>query len=46
MVYVETGLSHAAQQLLVLEKTLLLLLLLDDVTVCFSYSMVDMSHSN
>jgi hypothetical protein len=46
MVCVETGLSHAAQLLLALEKTLLLLLLLGDVTVRFSQSTVDASHSS
>jgi hypothetical protein len=45
MVYVDTGLSHTAQLLLALKKTLLLLLLLGDVTVRFSYT-VDASHSN
>ena len=46
MVYVETGLSHAIQLLLLLEKTLLLLLLLGDATVGFSHDAVDMSHSS
>jgi hypothetical protein len=46
MVYVETGLSPAAQLLLLLEKTLLLLLLPGDVTARSSHSTVDVSHSS